>query len=133
MVCKDHNNVVIQDLIDESDRFIYVKALAECFRDDDGPQTEELFSRAGAPFNHPTFQNREATHIFVVNETDFGPRLEKAVQSLRKDGMSLGILRPFCRDPEKVLIVVSHQPKSELSNLISKNKECYKNARPRSV
>ena len=89
MVCKDHNNVVIQDLIGESHRFIYAKALAECFRNDGDPQIEELFSRAEAPFNHLTFQNRD---IFVDNEMDFGPRLEKAVQSLRKDGMSLGIL-----------------------------------------
>ena len=126
VVCKDNNNVVIQDFIDKSHRFIYVEALAECFRDDDDPQIEKLFSRAEAPFNHPIFQNRETTHIFVVNETDFGPRLEKAVQSLRKDGMSLGILRPFCRDPEKVPIVVSHQPKSELSSLIGKIKNAMK-------
>ena len=126
VVCKDHNNVVIQDLIGDSHRFIYSKALAECFRDDDDPLIEELFSRAEAPFNHPTFQNREATHIFVVNETDFGPRLEKAVQSLRKDGMSLGILKPFCRDPEKVPVAVSHQPKSELSSLIDKIKNAMK-------
>ena len=68
----------------------------------------------------------EATHIFVVNETDFGPRLEKALESLRKDGMSLGILRPFCRDPENVPIAVSHQPKSELSSLIDKIKNAMK-------
>ena len=42
---------------------------------------KSFFSRAEAPFNHPTFQNREATHIFVVNETDFGPRrLESSVK-----------------------------------------------------
>ena len=102
MVCKDRNNVVIQGLTGKSHRFICAYTLAECFREDDDPQIEELFSRAEAPLNHPTFQNREATHIFVVNETDFGRRLEKAVQSLRKDRIGLGILRPFCRDPEKV-------------------------------
>ena len=114
MVCKDNNNVVTQDLFGE--------ALAECFRDDKDPLIEELFSRAEAPVNHPTFQNPE----FVVNETDFGPRLEKAVQSLRKDGMSLGILRLFCRDPGKVPIAVSHQPKSELFSLIDKIKNAMK-------
>ena len=46
VVCKDHNNVVMQDLIDDSHRFIYAKALAECFRDDDDPLIEE--SRAEA-------------------------------------------------------------------------------------
>ena len=126
VVCKDHNNMVIQDVIGDSHRYIYVKALAECFRDDYDPQIEELFSRAEAPFNHPTFQNREATHIFVVNETHFGPRLEKAVQSLRKDGTSLGILRPFCRGPENVPIIVSHQPKSEKSSLKDKIKNAMK-------
>ena len=123
---KDHNNVVIQDLIGESHRFIYAKALAECFRDDGDPEIEKLFSRAEAPFNNPTFQNHEATHILVVNKTDFGQRLEKAVQSLRKDGMSLGILRPFCRDPENVPIIVSYQPKSELFSLIDKIKNAMK-------
>ena len=63
MACKDHNNVVIQDLIGDSHRFIYAKALAECFRDDDYPLIEELFSRAEALFNHPTFQNCKATHF----------------------------------------------------------------------
>ena len=77
MACKDHNNVVIQDLIDESHKFIYAKALAECFRDDDDPQIEELFSRAEAPFNHPTFQNRKATHIFVVNKRTLVQGLKK--------------------------------------------------------
>ena len=101
-------------------------ALVECFRDDEDPQIEELFLRPEESFNHPAFQNREATHIFVVNETYFGPRLEKAVQSLRKDEMSLGMLRPFCRDPEEVPVVVSHQPKSELSSLIGKIKTATK-------
>ena len=40
--------------------------------------------------------------------------------------MSLGILRPFRRDPEKVPISVSHQPKSELSSLIDKIKNAMK-------
>ena len=66
VVCKENNNVVIQDLISESHRFIYAKALAECFIDDGDPEIEELFLRVEAPFDHPTFQNREATHIFVV-------------------------------------------------------------------
>ena len=93
VVCKDHNNVIIQDLIGDAHRFIYAKALAECFREDDNPLIEELFSRAGALFNHLTFQNREATHNFVVNETDFDPRLEKQCKVWEKLGNSETILQ----------------------------------------
>ena len=92
-VLKDHNNPIMQRLVDNSNQFCFFRSLAELFPSENDPDLLKLFSRGQAPTPASNDIRVWPSHIYVVNERDFGDKLQKAKQKMvGKDGIIIGIV-----------------------------------------
>ena len=123
-VLKDHNNPIMQRLVDNSNQFCFPRSLAELFPSENDPDLLKLFSRGQAPT--PTSNDIRVwpSHIYVVNERDFGDKVQKAKQKMvGKDGIIIGIVRTMRQRTETVpTIRVSAEAPKDISVCIDRIK-----------
>ena len=93
-VLKDHNNPIMQRLVDNSNQFCFSRSLADLFPSENDPDRFKMFSRGQAPRPSSNDIWVWPSHIYVVNERDFGDKLHKAKKKMcGKDGIIVGIVR----------------------------------------
>lgn len=105
-VLKDHNNPVIQSLVDTSNHFCFARSLAECFPTENDPQIQRMFNLGQAPMPNSANIRIWPSHIYVVNEVDFGHKLQRAKEKMSgEDHVRIGIIRPNIDHPDNLRAV----------------------------
>ena len=93
-VLKDYNYAIMQRLVDNSNQFCFSRSLADLFPSENDPDHFKMFSRGQAPRPSSNDIRVWPSHIYVVNERDFGDKLHKAKENMcGKDSIIVGIVQ----------------------------------------
>ena len=115
----------MQRLVDNSNQFCFSRSLAKLFfPSENDPDLFKRFSRRQTP--RPTSNDIRVwpSHIYVVNEKDFGDRLQKAKERMSgNDDIIIGIVQPMRQHTETLPTVrVTAEAPKDISVCINRIK-----------